>query len=166
MTRPLLAFYMRRPYHALWFNRLIEENKFRSSCFFLLLIMRPDFITITFSSKKLDVLSSLTIRYKVFTLTQTTGRYFLWRSSRCVVTKLYNVIQGYSEWLSEYNCPAAIMHQIRETTAIWQFHSKVVCTVSKDRMRVYPGTEGTNQNRHWNHHRWHAERTRLSCWCL
>ena len=34
----------------------------------------------------------------------------------------------------------------------------------------YPGTEGTNQNRHWNHHRWHAtdslERTRLSCWCL
>ena len=28
----------------------------------------------------------------------------------------------------------------------------------------------TNQNRHWNHHRWHAtnslERTRLSCWCL
>ena len=34
----------------------------------------------------------------------------------------------------------------------------------------YPGTDGTNQNRHWNHHRWHAtnslERTRLSCWCL
>ena len=34
----------------------------------------------------------------------------------------------------------------------------------------YPGTEGTNQNHHWNHHRWHAtnslERTRLSCWCL
>jgi len=30
--------------------------------------------------------------------------------------------------------------------------------------------EGTNQNRHWNHHRWHAtnslERTRISCWCL
>ena len=36
--------------------------------------------------------------------------------------------------------------------------------------RTYPGTEGTNHNRHWNHHRWHAtnsrERTRLSCWCL
>jgi len=34
----------------------------------------------------------------------------------------------------------------------------------------YPGTEGTNQNRHWNHHRWHTknslERTLLSCWCL
>jgi len=34
----------------------------------------------------------------------------------------------------------------------------------------YPGTVGTNQNRHCNHHRWHAtnslERTRLSCWCL
>jgi len=31
--------------------------------------------------------------------------------------------------------------------------------------RKYPGNEGTNQNRHWNHHRWHAtnslERTRL-----
>ena len=36
--------------------------------------------------------------------------------------------------------------------------------------RKYPGTEGTNQNRHWNHHRCHAtnslERSRLSCWCL
>ena len=36
--------------------------------------------------------------------------------------------------------------------------------------RKYPGIEGTIQNRHWNHHRWHAtdslERTRLSCWCL
>ena len=34
----------------------------------------------------------------------------------------------------------------------------------------YPGTESTNQNRHWNHHRWHAtnslERTRFSCFCL
>jgi len=36
--------------------------------------------------------------------------------------------------------------------------------------REYPATEGTNQNRHSNHHRWHAtnclEQTRLSCWCL
>jgi len=36
--------------------------------------------------------------------------------------------------------------------------------------RKYPGTEGTNQNRHWNYRRWHAtnrlERTRFSCWCL
>jgi len=36
--------------------------------------------------------------------------------------------------------------------------------------RKYPGTEGTNQNRHWNQRRWHAtnslERTRLSHWCL
>jgi len=34
----------------------------------------------------------------------------------------------------------------------------------------YHEIEGTNQNRHWNHHRWHAtdslERTGLSCWCL
>ena len=33
--------------------------------------------------------------------------------------------------------------------------------------RKHPGTEGTNHNRQWNHHRWHAtnslERTRLSC---
>jgi len=37
-------------------------------------------------------------------------------------------------------------------------------------IRKYPATEGTNQNRHWNHHRWHAtnslERTQLSCWYL
>jgi len=36
--------------------------------------------------------------------------------------------------------------------------------------RKYPGTEGMNQNCHWNHHRWHAtnslERTRLLCWSL
>ena len=36
--------------------------------------------------------------------------------------------------------------------------------------RKYPGTEGMNQNRHWNHHHRHAtnslERTRLSCWRL
>jgi len=36
--------------------------------------------------------------------------------------------------------------------------------------RKYPGAEGTNQNHHWNRHRWHAtnslEQTRLSCWCL
>ena len=36
--------------------------------------------------------------------------------------------------------------------------------------RKYPGTEGTNQNSHWNHHGWHTtnslERTQLSCWCL
>ena len=41
---------------------------------------------------------------------------------------------------------------------------------SSSSSRKYPGTEGTNQNRRWNHHRWHAtdslERTRLSCWCL
>ena len=42
-----------------------------------------------------------------------------------------------------------------------------VCSSSS---RKYLGTGGTNQNRHWNHHRWHAtnslERTGLSCWCL
>ena len=75
-------------------------------------------------------------------------------------------IQRYSKWLSGYNCPAATPYQIRVTTTIWQFHSKVVCTVSRDRVRVHPGTEGTNQNRHWNHHSWHTERTRLSCWYL
>jgi len=78
--------------------------------------------------------------------------------------------QSYSKWLSGYNYPAAIPHQIRETTTIWQFHSKVVCKVSRYRVRLFPGIEGTNQNRHWSHHRWHAtnslERTRLSCWCL
>jgi len=35
--------------------------------------------------------------------------------------------------------------------------------------RKYPGSEGTYQNRHSNHHRWHATdslgRNWLSCWC-
>ena len=55
---------------------------------------------------------------------------------------------GLFKWLSGYNCPAAIPHQILETATIGQFHSKVVCAVSRARVRVYPGTEGTNQNRH------------------
>jgi len=42
--------------------------------------------------------------------------------------------------------------------------------LSSTSSRKYPGIEGTNQNRHWNRHRWHAtyslERIRLSCWCL
>ena len=41
-----------------------------------------------------------------------------------------------------------ITHQIRETSTILQFHSKMIRTVSRDRVPVYPGTEGTNQNRH------------------
>ena len=93
-------------------------------------------------------------------------KYFHYLVFKGMVRRLVFIIQGYSKWLSGYNCPAAIPQQIRETTTIWQFHPRVVCTVSRDRVRVYPGTEGTNQNRHWNHHRWHAERTRLSCWCL
>ena len=88
------------------------------------------------------------------------------------ISQNYSVktVQGYSKWLSVYKCRATIPHQIREATTIWQFHLKVVCSVSRYRVGVYPGTEGTNQNCHWNHHRWHAtnslERTRLSCWCL
>ena len=84
----------------------------------------------------------------------------------CQIFQCRHNIQGYSKWMSGYNCRAAIPHQIRETTAIWQFHSMAACTVSRDRVRVYPGTEGTNQNCHWNNHRRHAERTRLSCWYL
>ena len=45
--------------------------------------------------------------------------------------------------------------------------NRTTCSSSS---RKYPETKGTNQNRHWNHHPWHAtnslERTRLSCWCL
>jgi len=88
-------------------------------------------------------------------------------SCKCEFKRIYRVIQND---MLRYNCPAAIPHQIQETTTVWQFHSKVVCTVSRYRVRVYPGTEGTNQNRHWNHHRWHAtnslKQTRLSCWYL
>jgi len=51
--------------------------------------------------------------------------------------------------------------------SMWLCQGSGLCSSSS---RKYPGTEGTNQNRHWNHHRWHAtnslERTRLSCWCL
>jgi len=50
-------------------------------------------------------------------------------------------IQGYSKWLSGYNWPAAIPYQIREITTIWQFHLKVICRVSRDRVRVYPRTK-------------------------
>jgi len=74
-------------------------------------------------------------------------------------TGLFKLIVGVQ--LSSGNC-----HQILETPAIWQFHSKVLCTVSRDRVRVCPGTEGTDLHRHWNRHRRHAERTGLSCWCL
>ena len=35
-----------------------------------------------------------------------------------------------------YNCSAAIPHQIQETTTILQFHPKVVCTVSRNRVCV------------------------------
>ena len=52
----------------------------------------------------------------------------------------------------------------------WRLNGNTGLFKMIDRARVYPGTEGTNQNRHWNHHRWHAtnslERTRLLCWCL
>jgi len=51
--------------------------------------------------------------------------------------------------------------------SMWLRQGSGLCSSSS---RQYPGTEGTNQNRHWNHHRWHAtnslERNRLSCWCL
>jgi len=36
---------------------------------------------------------------------------------------------------------------------IWLRQGSGLCSSSS---RKYPGTEGTNQNRHWNHHRWHA----------
>jgi len=47
---------------------------------------------------------------------------------------IYIYIQGYSKWFSGYSSTEAIPHQIRETITTWQFHSKVVCTVSRDRV--------------------------------
>ena len=41
------------------------------------------------------------------------------------------LIQGYPKLLSGYNRPAAIPHQIRETTTIWQIHSKVYAQFQK-----------------------------------
>ena len=51
-------------------------------------------------------------------------------------------------------------------------HGSNLCSSSScsSSSRKYPRTQGVNQNRHWNHHRWHATNsfgtTRLSCWCL
>jgi len=59
------------------------------------------------------------------------------------------------------------------STCIFLFLSMGLCQGSglcSSSCRTYPGTEATDQNRHWNHHCWHAtnnlERTWLSCWCL
>jgi len=57
---------------------------------------------------------------------------------------------------TQYTCDRSIciFHLIEQ-------HSKFLLHASS---RKYPGNKGTNQNRHWNHHRWHAtnmERTRL-----
>ena len=76
------------------------------------------------------------------------------------------VVQGYSKWLSE----SYTIHT--RCNPVWFLSMELrqgsdLCSSSSCN---YPGTEGTNQNRHSNHHRWHAtnslERTRLSCWCL
>ena len=36
---------------------------------------------------------------------------------------------------------------------MWLRQESGLCSSSS---RKYPGTEGMNQNRHWNHHCWHA----------
>ena len=77
-----------------------------------------------------------------------------------------SIIRGYWKWLtgsytvhSRCNPVWFLSVGLRQGSGLCSFSS-----------RKYHGTEGTNQNRHWNHHRWHAtnslERTRLSCWCL
>jgi len=95
--------------------------------------------------------------------------FVFWRSNSEIALRRL-LVQGYSKWLSGYNFRAAIPHQIRQTTTIWQLNSKVVSTVPRDRVCVCTGNESTNENRHWIHHRSHAtdslERNWLSGWCL
>jgi len=72
-------------------------------------------------------------------------------------------VQCYTKWLSGFNnC-----HLVLQILSMGLRQGSGLCSASS---RKYSGTEVTNQNRHWNHHRWHAtislERTRLSCWCL
>ena len=83
-----------------------------------------------------------------------------------LMEKYKQIIQGYSKGLSgSWGC-------IFRCNPMWFLSMGLrqgsgLCSSSSWK---YPGTEGTNQNRPWNHHRWHAanslERTRLSCWCL
>jgi len=58
----------------------------------------------------------------------------------CVCVSIYVhiciYIHVYSKWLSGYCCPVINPHQIRETRTNWLINSKVLCTVSRDRMRV------------------------------
>jgi len=75
-------------------------------------------------------------------------------------------IQGYSKWLSGFK-QLVIHNKLGIAVCSCTDRSRGSCSSSS---RKYPRTEGTNQNRHWNHHRWDAknslERTLLSCWCL
>ena len=76
--------------------------------------------------------------------------------------QLLHKIQGYSKWLlvsytihSRCNPMGFLSMGLRQGSGL--------CSSSSHK---YPGTEGTNQNHHWNHHHWHVERTWLLCWCL
>ena len=78
--------------------------------------------------------------------------------------KLKKYIQGYSKWFSgSYTIQSRCNPMWFISMGLRQ--GSGLCSSSS---RRYPGTVGTNQNRHWNHHRWHAkisfERIRLSCW--
>jgi len=95
----------------------------------------------------------------------TLRRIFFWqRTFRCVVPK---IIQGYWKWLLGSQTIHSICNPMWFLSMGLRQGSGLLCSSSS---RKYPETEGTNQNRHSNHHRWHAtdslKRTRLSCWCL
>ena len=81
-----------------------------------------------------------------------------WRTTM----QLLHKIQGYSKWLSgSYTVHSKCNPMWFLSVGLRQ--GSGLCSSSSHK---YPGTECTNQNRHWNHHRWHVERTRLLCWCL
>jgi hypothetical protein len=70
---------------------------------------------------------------------------------------LFKMIVGVLASFSRCNPMWFLSMRLRQGSGLCSFSS-----------RKYLRTEGTNQNRHWNHHRWHAtnslKRTRLSCW--
>jgi hypothetical protein len=95
----------------------------------------------------------------------------LGRGKRCSLHDRVNV-QGYQEWLSGWSDATRLATSFSRCNPMWFIsiglrQGSGLCFSSS---RKYPGSEGRNQNRHWNHHRWHAtnnlERSRLSCWCL
>ena len=80
--------------------------------------------------------------------------------------RMRRIIQGYYKWMSG----SYTVHSRCNPMWFLSVELRQGSGLGASSSCKYPETEGTNQNRHWNHQRWNAtnslERTRLSCWCL